>query len=153
MPDDVDDNPAREALQFPQGFVMQGEQLAGTDEQLLTCRCQRHSPSGALEQWHADPFLEPPDATTERLLSDEESAGGASETQLLGDRYEVRSRRTSSSDATVLCSRLTPDTCTSPSVQPTRVHPSQPDQHLTGWSGRLRVGVEPEGGRVGFADP
>jgi hypothetical protein len=55
--------------------------------------------------------------------------------------------------STALCSRLTPDTCTSPSVQPTRVHPSQPDQHLTGWSERLRVGVEPEGGRVGFADP
>src|SRR5262249_46908659 len=89
MSDDVDDNPVGQALQFSQRLVMQGQQLAGTDKQLLTCRCQRHPTRGPVEQPYADPFLEPPDVTGEGLLSHEQPTGGSREVQLLGDRDEV----------------------------------------------------------------
>ena len=87
--DDVDDNPVGQALQLSQRLVMQGEQFARTDKQLLTCRCQRHPPGGALEQRYAGPFLKSPDVTAERLLGDEQPVGGAGEMQLLCDRHEV----------------------------------------------------------------
>jgi hypothetical protein len=68
---------------------MQGEQLASTDEQLLTCRCQRHPPGGPLEQRYADPFLEPLHVTAEGLLSHEQPVRDSREVQLLGNRHEI----------------------------------------------------------------
>ena len=68
---------------------MEGEQLAGADEQSLAVRGERDPAGGAGEQAHPQLPLEAGDVAAESLLGQVQPGGGPGEVQLLGDRHEV----------------------------------------------------------------
>jgi hypothetical protein len=77
------------AAKLLDGLVVEGEQLAGTQQQALALGGERDPAGGAGEQADAELLLEPSDVAAERLLRHVQPRGGAGEMQLLGDRHEV----------------------------------------------------------------
>jgi hypothetical protein len=76
-------------VQLLEGLVVEGEQLAGAQQQALAVGGERDLAGGAGEQGQAELPLEAGDVAAEGLLGQVEPGGGAGEVQLLGDRDEV----------------------------------------------------------------
>jgi hypothetical protein len=77
------------AVQLLDGLVVEGEQLAGANQQPLAVGGECHAAGGAGQQAHAELPLQPGDVAAEGLLSHVQPRSGAGEVQLLGDRHEM----------------------------------------------------------------
>jgi hypothetical protein len=85
----VDQQRAVVVAQLLEGLVVEGEQLAGADQEALALEGERDPAGGPAEQADAQLPLEAADVAAERLLGHVQAGGGAAEVELLGDRHEV----------------------------------------------------------------